>query len=156
MISGRLGAVAIGAGACLVMAGCGPALAADSLLVLEGPDRVPVGWAQWLEGRGPVAVLLWASWAPRADATVAQLDELSAACRSAGLELVVVAVQEPFADAEAVLGRRSVAWLHDRHGQLLKLYRVLQLPGLVVLEADGSLSARLEPTPEGVRGWSRR
>lgn len=156
MISGRLGAVALGAGACLVMAGCGQALAADSLLVLEGPDRVPVGWTQWLEGRAPVAVLLWASWAPRADATLAQVDELSSACRSAGLGLLVVAVQEPFADAEAILGRRSVAWLHDRHGQLLKLYRVLQLPSLVVVEADGSLSARLDPTPEALRGWSRQ
>lgn len=156
MITGRLGAVAIGAGACLVLAGCGQALAAESSVVLEDPDREPVAWSHWLEGNAPVAVLLWTSWAPRSEAAIARLDEIASACRSAGLELVVVAVQEPFADAEAILARQSVPWFHDRHGELLKQYRVLRLPSLVVVGADGSIAARLEPSPEGVRGWGRR
>lgn len=124
--------------------------------MLEDPGRQAVPWSRWLEAEGPAAVLLWASWAPRSDTALARLDELSSTCRSAGLELVVVAVQEPFADAEAVLRRLPVPWLHDRHGELLKLYRVLQLPSLVVVDADGSVAARLEPSPEGIRGWSRR
>lgn len=156
MIAGRRGSVAFGVGACLAVLSWGQVAAVDPPVVVEDPNRQVVTWSEWLETEAPAVVLLWTSWAPRADAALAEVDELSEWCRSAGLELVVVAVQEPFADAEAVLSRQSAPWLHDRHGELLKLYRVLQLPSLVIVEADGSVAARLEPSAAAVREWSQR
>jgi hypothetical protein len=39
--------------------------AADPRLV-DGVSGAPIAWSDWVAKRGPVAVLVWASWAPDA------------------------------------------------------------------------------------------
>ena len=81
---------------------------------LTTPDGNPVEWGAWLAENAPVAVLLWASWEPDADDVLADLDRISEAARAKGLDLVVVAVQEPFKEATESLDGAGVDWLHDR------------------------------------------
>ena len=108
----------------------------------------------WVSKRGPVAVLVWASWAPTAEATMDGHAGLSKACANAGLHLVVLDVQESLEDGRSALGGREVGWLHDRHGALLKKYRVIEVPSLLLVTADGEQLAKLDATPEAVRVWS--
>ena len=51
---------------------------------------------------------------------------------------------------------RKVAWIHDRHGALLKKYRVINIPSILLVSNRGEALARLEPSAEAVRAWSRR
>jgi hypothetical protein len=44
---------------------------------------------------------------------------------------VVLVVQETLDEGRAALGHREVGWLHDRHGALLKRYRVIEVPSLL-------------------------
>jgi hypothetical protein len=67
--------------------------------------------------------------------------------------LVVVSVQEDLDDARRGLEGTEAAWLHDRYGGLLKHYRVVTIPGLLIVAADGEVLARLAPTVEALRGW---
>jgi hypothetical protein len=131
------------------------AIAADPRIV-DGVSGAPIAWTDWVAKRGPVAVLVWASWAPRAGATMEKHAELAAACADGGLHLVVLDVQETLEDGRAALGPRDVGWLHDRHGALLKRHRVIEVPSLVLVAADGKVLARIDATPEAVRGWSGR
>jgi hypothetical protein len=152
----RTALLAGGVSACLVLAGAGAAAQTAASPALEAPDGRAVDWSQWLAANGPAAVLVWASWAPGSTRAPGRLEALAAASQERGLRLVVISVQEPLADAKAALGPHAVPWLHDRHGAILKLYRVIEVPALLVVDAKGAVAARLEVTPEAVRGWGRQ
>lgn len=81
-------------------------------------------------------------------------EALAAACDDAGLHLVVLVVQETLEEGRAALRGHDVGWLHDRHGALLKQYRVIEVPSLLVVAADGRPLAKMEVSVEAVRGWS--
>jgi hypothetical protein len=123
-------------------------------VTLSTPTGEAVGWASWVGDRGPVAVLLWASWMPDAGASLDAVRALDAAAQAKGLELVVVSVQDDLEAAGRAIGATEVAWLHDRHGELLKHYRVVRIPALLVIAEDGGLMARLEPDAQALRAWS--
>jgi hypothetical protein len=131
------------------------AIASAADLHLTAPDRTPVRWQEWLADRGATAVLVWASWAPAADEDPSAIEAIAGAAGDRGLELVVVAVQESFDDASRALAGLRVAWLHDRHGAILKEYRLIQVPSLIVVDGEGALQGRLEPTSEALSRWRR-
>jgi hypothetical protein len=131
------------------------AAAADPPLA-DGVSGAPVTWSDYVAKRGPLAVLVWASWAPESDSVMNRHADIAAACREAGLTLVVLDVQETLEDGRTALAEREVAWLHDRHGALLKQYRVIRIPSLLVVSSDGEAIARLDPIAGAVRGWSKR
>jgi len=120
------------------------------------PDATPVRWGSWVERHAPVALLVWASWLPRANAVLGRVPALRAACRKRGLDLVVVDVGEPLEDAAAALGSRGVPWLHDRHGSVLKHYRLVNVPRIVMLGPGDRVLGRLEPTAAAVAAWRGR
>ncbi len=124
--------------------------------VLTRPDGGVTEWSEWLGEHGRTAVVLWASWSPTSGAVLAELEPLAAACRELEIALVLVAVQEPLEDSRRSLERRKVAWLHDRHGGLLKSYRLIRVPTLVVVEADGRLAAELDVSAQALRRWASR
>jgi hypothetical protein len=124
-------------------------------LTLAGPDGGAVRWSEWLQANGPAAVVVWASWAPGADEVADELDQMGVAARSQQLTLVVVGVQESAEEAARVLGRSGAPWLHDRHGAILKEYRLIRVPILVVVDRQGEVLARLEPSAEALRAWQR-
>jgi hypothetical protein len=124
------------------------------------PDLVdaagrPVEWAQWLEGNGPAAVVVLASWAPEAERVEQDLPALARLCAERDLSLAVVGVHEPLGDTRAAMEGRGVTWFHDRHGSILKAYRLIRLPVMVILKPDGTVLARLDPSPAGLAGWRR-
>jgi hypothetical protein len=135
----------------LVLA-AGPAFAVDPPLA-DGVSGAPIAWSDWVGKRGPVAVLVWASWAPGAGAVIEDWDEITQASRVSGLHPVIVDVQESLADGRAALGQREISWIHDRHGALLKQYRVIKVPSIVVVSAEGEAVAHLDPTVAAVAGW---
>ena len=141
--------------ALVLLLGIPTANAADPRLV-DGVSGAPISWTDWVAKRGPVAVLVWASWAPEAESSMDSYGELLVACGDAGLHLVVLDVQETLEDGRAALDDRKVGWLHDRHGALLKRYRVIEVPSLFLVGADGEALERIDATPEGVRGWRKR
>ncbi len=123
--------------------------AADPPLV-DGVSGAPVAWTDWVAKRGPVAVLVWASWAPGAVAVMDRYDEIAAACASLDFHLIVLDVQESLEEGRSALGPRDVSWIHDRHGALLKQYHVIKVPSLVLVSKDNQPFARLEPTAAAV------
>jgi hypothetical protein len=135
-----------------ILIGAAVASAADPRLV-DGVSGAPIAWTDWVAKRGPVAVMVWASWAPDADAAMDAHEQLAAACADAGLYLVVLDVQETLEEGRAALDQRDVGWLHDRHGALLKQYRVIEVPSLLLVGADGNHLAKIQASPEAVRGW---
>ena len=138
--------------ALIFLLAAGPAEAADPPLA-DGVSGAPIAWSDWVSKRGPVAVLVWASWAPGADAVIERWDEIVEECSVSGLHPVVVVVQESLADGRAALGARDVPWIHDRHGALLKQHRVIRVPSILVVSAEDEALARLDPTAEAVAGW---
>jgi len=120
---------------------------------LMRPDGRPVPWQGWLEEHGPAAVLVWASWAPRSADVLAGVGRLEAVSRRLGLELVLVDVQEPIDDARSALAGVEVRWLHDRHGAILRHHRVIRVPWLVVVAADGSVTGSTAPSSEALARW---
>ncbi len=141
----------------LVAIGAGSAVpAAGQEITLSASDGTQVSWAALVAERGPMAVLLWASWLPKADATLDEVDALASAARERGLTFVLVAVQEPLDDARGRLDGRTIDWLHDRYGQLLKHYRVVSIPRLLVVEADGRVRSSLPPEPAALRDGARQ
>jgi hypothetical protein len=139
------------AAALLILA---PALvtAADPPLV-DGVSGAPVAWSDWLPRKGPVAVMIWASWAPGADGVLRQTAAIASACEGKGLGFVVLDVQETLEEARAALRSLQRPWIHDRHGALLKEYRVIRVPSLLLLSADGRVLGKIEATAEAVRAW---
>ncbi len=142
----------LGTLAIAVAGGAAPAAAADEVTVTT-PSGEAVGWTGWVGDRGPVAALLWASWIPDAGAQLEVVPAMAAAARAKGLELVLVTVQDDLEAAGRAIGATEVPWLHDRHGELLKHYRVVRIPALLVIGRDGRLIGRLEPDPQALRAW---
>lgn len=128
-----------------------PAVAADPPVV-DGVSGAPLVWSDWVAKRGPVAVLVWASWTPEAGVVVRRYGEFADACRDAGLHLVVLDVQESLEDGRKALAGTGISWIHDRHGALLKHYRVIDVPSVIVIGTDGNLLQRLAATPEAIGG----
>jgi thiol-disulfide isomerase/thioredoxin len=137
----------------IALAAAAPAGAGD--LALSAADGSSVRWSEWVTANGPAAVLVWASWAPGAPAAVDGLPELAEAARSQGLKLVVVDVQEELEAARRGLELARVPWLHDRHGAILKQYRLIELPILLVVGQDGRELARMDPSAESLRRLER-
>jgi hypothetical protein len=135
----------------VVSLGTGSASAAEAILTDQ--DGEPVAWSDWLQGHVPVAVVLWASWVPEATDLQRDLPELVAAARERNLHLVLISVQEPMQDTRRAMDKTEVEWLHDRFGALLKEYRVVTIPAMMVLSGDGSVVTKLQPTAEALRGW---
>lgn len=87
--------------------------------------------------RGPVVVVLWASWSPRGRDVATRVNELAT-----GLEgkarVVAVNFQEDRATAEGFAAEHPfrVPVYLDQEGSLARRYRLTQLPGLLVL-SDG-------------------
>lgn len=129
-----------------------PILAADPPLV-DGVSGAPMAWSDLVAKKGPVAVLAWASWAPTAREVLDRRQGLAEAAGERGLQFLVLVVQEPLEDGRQALAGTGLTWVHDRHGALLKSYRVIELPSIVVISRAGEVVGRLEPTPEAVRGW---
>ncbi len=130
----------------------GVATAADPPLV-DGVSGAPLVWSDWVAKRGPVAVVVWASWAPDARSVIANYQAIARAGREVGLHTVLLDVQETLADGRKALGGTSVNWIHDRHGALLKQYKVIKVPSVIVVAADGTLQQRLDATPSALGTW---
>jgi hypothetical protein len=126
--------------------------AADPRLV-DGVSGAPIAWTDWVAKRGPVAVLVWSSWSPDAEAAMDGYEELAEACADAGLHLVVLDVQETLEEGRAALGAYDIGWIHDRHGALLKQYRVIEVPSLLLVAADGSQLAKIGASSDALRSW---
>jgi hypothetical protein len=109
----------------------------------------------WLAERGPAVLLIWATWAPRSEQSLVVLDELQAACAERDLALVVVDVQEPFEAGWDVFAGGDVPWVHDRHGVLLKHFRVIKIPRLLVISSDGDLVQQSAVSVDFVRNWGQ-
>jgi len=131
-----------------------PAAGAEPVLV-DGVSGAPLAWGDWLARRGPAAVLVWASWAPGAGEVLANRQVLTAAAREQGLGFVVLDVQESLDEARRALAGVE-SWVHDRHGELLKSYRVTRVPSLVIVAEDGSVLGRLDASSEALRSWGQR
>ena len=140
--------------ALILLLASGPVAAVDPPLA-DGVSGAPIAWSDWVGKRGPVAVVVWASWAPGAGAVIDSWDQFVVECRESGLHPVVVIVQESLADGRAALGSREIPWIHDRHGALLKQYRVIKVPSILVVSAEGEALVLLDPTVEAVAGWRR-
>jgi hypothetical protein len=128
-------------------------LSAANPRLVDGVSGAPVEWSDWVSKRGPVAVLVWASWAPDAITTIDRYPALKAACEEKGLNLVLLDVQETLEEGRRALSDREIAWLHDRHGALLKRYRVIDVPSLLIVAADGESLGRLAAVPDEVDRW---
>jgi hypothetical protein len=114
---------------------------------------VPLRWSAWIDEHAPVVVVLWASWTPEADATIESIGELARVARSRDFELVLVSVQEDAAEARSVLADVELTWLHDRYGDLLKMYRVVAIPRAVIIDAQGTVVDRIDADPMALRSW---
>jgi hypothetical protein len=145
--------VALAAAAAVGLLAVGLAGAGD--LALTDPAGRTVDWSEWIRANGPAAVLVWASWAPGAEAAIGGLGDLAEAARSQGLKLVVVDVHEELEAARRGLDRTGAAWLHDRHGSILKEYRLIRLPILVVVDPDGRAVATIDPSADTLRRLPR-
>jgi hypothetical protein len=130
-------------------------VAADPPLV-DGVSGAPVTWSEWLPRKGPVAVLAWSSWAPGADEVLRQSAAIAEACQAKGLGFVVLDVQETLEEAREALAGLEQSWIHDRHGALLKQYRVIRVPSIFLLSTDGRVLGTIEATVEAVRAWEGR
>jgi hypothetical protein len=122
-------------------------------LIVVQPDGSPIRWQEWLEANGSAAVLVWSSWLPAGPDALESVTALERAAGEAGLDFVVVGVQESFEDTAARLRPSGVDWLHDRHGSILKEYRLIDLPAVLVVDPAGKALARLKPTAEALRAW---
>ena len=124
---------------------------AADLPLVDGVSGAPLTWRNWLAKRGPVAVMLWASWAPGANDVIGNYNAFAEASRRAGLHPVLLDVQESLSDGRKALAGSGVNWIHDRHGGFLKLYRVITVPSVIVISADGEVLQRLKTTPEALK-----
>ena len=122
-------------------------------VTVTDPDGASVRWSDWIEDRGPAAVVLWASWVPNAEATLKEWNDIARVARSKDLSPILVSVQENAAETRASLGDAEVPWMNDRYGGLLKHYRVVKIPAMVIIAGDGRVVARLEPTANALREW---
>ncbi len=124
----------------------------DGTVELNAADGTAVSWDQWIAANGPAAVLFWASWTPDADQILTQAAALEQTAQQRQLQFVVVSVQEELDAARARLDEH-VRWLHDRHGRLLRRLRILEIPSLVIIDPEGEVLSRLEPSPDALERW---
>jgi len=122
-------------------------------LVVKDRTGTAIRLSEWLAENGPVAVLVWASWAPNGDEALDRIGALRDECARRDLGLVVMDVQEDFEAALSSLDRAGVPWLHDRHGGFLKENRIIRVPWLVVMDVDGVVLGRIEPTAAALAAW---
>jgi hypothetical protein len=139
----------------VLMAASAGVPAAESDLHFATSDGTPVRWQEWLDANAPAAVLVLASWVPEGGQTVDSAASIAATARAEGLSFVAVSVQEPFDDAKEMFQTSGVVWLHDRHGSILKEYRIIKLPRLVIVGQTGEVLAQLQPTKEALQSWNR-
>ncbi len=125
-------------------------------LELRYPDGTPVAWERWIGAHAPVAMVVWASWTPRSGEVLRRLGELRRVAEDRGLSLVLVAVQEPVTDSRRALEGVDVTWFHDGRGSVLKRFRVVRVPSLVVLDRGGRVLGRMESSPEALGSWEGR
>lgn len=125
--------------------------AADTNVATADGDLVV--WSEWAEANAPFVVVLWASWAPGASAAKDEFAGIAETARTRGMAAVVVSVQESIGEAKRGLAGVEVPWFHDRYGRLLKEYRVVSIPAMVVIDGGGRVVGRIEPTAEALRGW---
>lgn len=122
-------------------------------VTVTDPDGAPVRWSGWIEDQGPAAVVLWASWVPNAEATLNEWSAIARVARSKNLSPILVSVQESAAETRASLGGADIPWMNDRYGGLLKQFRVVEIPAMVIVAEDGRVVARLDPTANALREW---
>jgi hypothetical protein len=142
-------AVAVGVTVCLSAAD----LSAAEVTVTD-PDGTELRWSDWVEERGPAAVVLWASWVPNAEATLKEWSAIARVARSKDLSPVLVSVQESAAETRVSLGAMEAPWMNDRYGGLLKQFRVVEIPALVIVAPEGRIMARLDATANALREWT--
>lgn len=130
-------------------------IAADPPLV-DGVSGAPLEWSDWVAKRGPVAVMVWASWTPEATAVLADFPAFVRTSREAGLHPVLLDVQESLEDGRAALAGSDIHWIHDRHGGFLKQYRVIKVPSVIVISAEGEVLQRMPAAPESMTPGARR
>mgnify|MGYP001818766256 CR=1 FL=1 len=131
--------------------GWGTAAAADTNVVTADGDLV--AWSEWVRENAPFVLVLWASWAPGASAARDEFAGIADTARTRGMTAVVVSVQESIGEAEDGLVGVEIPWFHDRYGNLLKEYRVVSIPAMVVIDDGGRVVGRIEPTAEALRSW---
>jgi hypothetical protein len=100
-------------------------------------------------------VLVWSSWAPDGPAALEAAPRLAGAASEIGLGFLVVDVQEGFEDASRALRGRGFRWYHDRHGGILKAYRLIEVPILMIVDGSGRLQSTMAPDPEALTAWNR-
>lgn len=130
----------------------GPVSAADPPLS-HGVSGAPVSWSDWVAKRGPVAVVVWASWAPGADRVLADYEDIGKAAEKQALTLFLLDVQETLDNGRAALEQEDLTWLHDRHGALLKQYRVIRVPSILIVAADGSGRGIIDASADALTAW---
>ncbi len=128
--------------------------AADDIHLVDSKGEA-TRWLGWLETNGPTAALVWSSWAPDGSEALGIAPALAEAAGRKGLGFVIVDVQEEFEEAGHALAGRGMEWLHDRHGEILKQYRLIEVPILVIVDAEGRLEARLAPEPAALAAWTK-
>lgn len=110
----------------------------------------------WLGANGPAVLMVWATWAPRADTALERLARIRRACEERDIALVLVDVQEPYEVGREALRQYGLPWIHDRHGQLLKHFRIIKIPRLLLVGAGGELISQADVSEDAVRSWEER
>jgi hypothetical protein len=143
----------VAGGLLAILAAAAPLPAQQATVVMDSTGK-SVQWTEFLGTRTPVAVLIFASWAPGARDTIGELSDLGRACADRGWTLVIVDVQETFDAARRTLSNTGgVQWLHDRHGDVLKRYRVIKVPSIVVIDNGEVVLGRIEARARSVVAW---
>jgi hypothetical protein len=122
-------------------------------VTVTDPSGTSSRWSDWIEDQGPAAVVLWASWVPNAEATLNEWSAIARVARSKDLSPILVSVQESASETRAFLGDARVPWMNDRYGGLLKQFRVVEIPTMVIVDREGGVVARLDPTANALREW---
>ncbi|NOZ79092.1 MAG: hypothetical protein GXP48_07935 [Acidobacteria bacterium] len=123
---------------------------------IVAPDSTPVRWQSWVSRHAPLALVVWASWLPRSKAALNELGALQDACRRRGLHLALVDVSEPLQDGSTALAGVGIPWVHDRHGSVLKHYRLVHIPCLLILDKESRLVAQLDVSVAALQAWEKR
>ncbi len=122
---------------------------------LTSPNGDPVAWSAWLGEHGSAVVLLWGSWTPGSEPVLVDAPKIQSVAADRGLDFVVVALQERYEVSRAALGSHKLPWLHDRHGALLKVLRVYDIPAMVIVSQDGAVLGTIEASSQALKHWKR-
>ena len=110
-----------------------------------------------LLARGPVVLVFWNSWLPRANEFAKLLPEIEAAAEQHGWSGAVVVFQERRSDAEHDVPRLAgpLPYAFDRRGDLLRRFQVTRAPAVLLVERNGAVRARCGPDPAAVHAIIR-